>query len=230
MTAVSSLLDDVMQECNFRKKGVYALATSQNEQQLFRIANRSVAVLMGHPWSGLRKTHTITLTGDTEYPLPSDYHAIIPDTGRANSRLVPVDTNTNASVWHWLQSRGGIGGVQYRTRFYGTTIEVFSPTAGDVITFEYQSKHPIQATGGGALKAKFTDDSDEWLLDDDLLMMECIWRFKKAKGLEDWRDDRADAGRYFRDLVSRDTPAKTLNTVQPQDPHFGEPHTNLWKD
>lgn len=227
MTALNVLLDSVMQECNFRAKGNYANAASQNEQQLFRLANRSVTALMEHPWQALRKEHEFTLTAATDYPLPSDYHGFIVDTFMANNRAVPVDTDTQPSIWAWLRTNTGSGGIEYRTRFWDNKIEVFEPSAGDVLRFEYWSNAPIESASAVPLR-RFAADSDEWLLDDDLLIMDIVWRFKKAKGLDDWQVDRVDAEDYLKGLKRRERPAKTVHLGNEPEPFFGEPYTDLW--
>lgn len=229
MAQLSQLLDGVMNECNFRAKGNYANATSQDERQVFRLANRAVSALMSYPWAKLRRFGEITLTGSAVYNLPADFHGLVPDTVRANSREVAVEVNTSPSTWSWLKSRSSSAGIEYRTRWFRDRVEFHNPAPGDIVRYEYWSSHPI--TGADAqTKEKFTADSDVWDLDEDLLTWEIIWRFKKAKGIDDWQIDRAEALRYQGEYRGRQHPPRTVNLVAPGDRLAGEPYTDLWVD
>lgn len=226
---LSQLLDETLNENGFRAKGNYANATSQDERQMLRIANRAVSYIMHFPWARQRRFHEFTLTSDTTYDLPADFQGLVPDTVRANSRVMPVDVNTTPGTWAWLKSRSGTGGVEYRTRWFRDSVEFFRPNPGDVITLEYYSSHPINDVGGTP-KAKFTADSDVWLMDEDLLTWEILWRFLKAKGLPDWQDTRGEARSYFKEYVGRQAPPKSVNLVQGGDYRAGEPYTDLYLD
>jgi hypothetical protein len=229
VTQIAQLLDGVMNECNFRAKGNYANATSQDERQVFRLANRARSSILRYPWAKLRRFGELTLTTDTVYNLPADFHGLIPDTPRTNSRVLPVDVNTDPAIWSWLNTRQSMAGAQYRTRWFRDRVEFYRPRAGDVVRYEYWSSHPINDIGGSS-KEKFTADSDEWMLDDDLLTWQIIWRFKKAKGIEDWQFDQIEANAYMKEFMGRQDPPKTVNLAGGNDWLAGEPHTDLWLD
>lgn len=62
--------------------------------------------------------------------------------------------------------------------------------AGDTISFEYQTRY-VWKTAGGSLSATISADSDTCLLDEQLITMGLVWRWRKTKGLdyaEDFRD------------------------------------------
>ena len=169
------------------------------------------------------------MTADEIYPLPDDFHGLIPDTTRSNSRELPVDVETSASTWSWLKTRSSNAGIQYRTRWFADRVQFHNPNPGDLIRFEYWSSNPITGVDQQT-KPKFTADSDEWDLDDDLLTWELIWRFKKAKGLEEWVDDRAESLAYQAEYRGRQRPAKTLNFIQREPMTAGAPYTDQWLD
>lgn len=230
-TQVSELLGNVLSECGFRTSNVYALSNSQNERQILRLANRSVKTLMEYPWRDLEKTGTITLTSATEYDLPTDFAGLLFDSMYPDGRLDRVSYSTDPNFWAYLKTVGGPIGATYHARFIGSKLHIQYPEAGDVIRFQYWSKYPIKSAGGTD-QEKFLADSDEWLLDDDLLEMDLIWRFQKAKGLVAWQDSRIDAFRYANSLKARQRPPQgfTMSGAGEGDSYDGvPPQTNLWK-
>jgi len=57
-------------------------------------------------------------------------------------------------------------------------------TANDVIAFDYYSEYWARASDGLTEKARFTADTDYYVLDDDCMVMGIKWRFLRAKGLD----------------------------------------------
>lgn len=224
MTAINTILDTVMLECGFRAQGTYSTSNSQNEQQAWRLANRSLVMLMRYPWQKLIKQGTITLTSATAYDLPADYLELIHDTMYADTRTWGVEVDTTPETWALIGSSGS-GGPTYRTRFYGDQMHVYSPNPGDDITFEYHSKYPVKSNGGTD-QAKFLSDTDQWQLDDDLLIMDLVWRFKAVKGM-DWQLDASQAATYQKALRKRERPVSTINLIGGEY-SFPEPYTPLW--
>jgi hypothetical protein len=79
------------------------------------------------------------------------------------------------------------------------------PPAGQSCYFEYITKN---WTSGGT--DTFTDDAQTSLLDESVMVMGLIWRFRQAKGL----DYSADLEKYLRrvsDFVGRETPKPMLD-------------------
>lgn len=64
------------------------------------------------------------------------------------------------------------------------------PTAGQTVAFEFQSSHWALAQDGTTTKARFTADDDTGRIEERLLTLGLIWRWKKAKGLDYGEDFR----------------------------------------
>lgn len=80
-----------------------------------------------------------------------------------------------------------------------------TPPAGQTCTFEYVTKNWV--SGGSDT---FTADIQTALLDEQVMTLGLIWRFRQAKGL----DYSADLEKYTRrvaDLIARETPKPVLN-------------------
>ena len=76
------------------------------------------------------------------------------------------------------------------------------PAAGQSCYFEYQSKNWITLNAGGTDQT-WASDLDVPLLDDQLLILGCIWRWKQQKGLE-FQADQAKYEKRIMDAIGRD--------------------------
>lgn len=88
------------------------------------------------------------------------------------------------------------------------------PAVGQTCTFEYSSKYWTASQSD-----EFQTDADTALLDEQVVVMGLIWRFKQAKGL----DFTADLQKYQRrvaDLIARETPKPILS--------LGEACLDMW--
>lgn len=83
-----------------------------------------------------------------------------------------------------------------------------APEAGDSCYFEYASRNWV-STSAGSASDTWTNDADTPLLDDQLLTLGTIWRWKQAKGL-DYAEDFAKYERRAADLMGRDAGKPTL--------------------
>lgn len=121
------------------------------------------------------------MTAATDYALPEDFLAYIPDTAYCGS--VKAEVPTIPQDWAMLQALGSVGPGQ-RVRFLGDRIHVLEPVAGQSISYEYLSAYPWRASGVNQEVA--SADTDTWRLDRRLLILGTKWRWKKEKGMEDW--------------------------------------------
>lgn len=80
-----------------------------------------------------------------------------------------------------------------------------TPPAGQTCTFEYVTKNWVSGSA-----SEFTADAETSLLDEQVLIMGLIWRFRQYKGL-DYSADLEKYSRRVADLVARETPKPVLN-------------------
>lgn len=220
---LKEILDNVLLESGMATETVYAANGSDDVKRLLSLANRSAATLGVFDWQALRKIYTFTLTTAEEYELPTDYRALMPDTAFGDSYVNPIDMRTNPTYWAYLKAGSGSNGARFRFRLLGDVISVHNPQAGETVRFEYLSNAPIDP----GPKQRFTADTDTWLLDDDMLTMDLIWRYKRLIGLPDWQDDRAEFRNYYRTIKGQQAGAKTIS-ANDQGFVFSEPYTDLW--
>ena len=190
-----SICQDVCYETGVIAPSTIVGNTDSTARQLFRLANRTGEELSqaSPPWEFLISEHTITLVSGTQtYALPSDIRWQVPDTtwNRTDDRRVV--NPLSAKEWATEKGYETVGGLELEARIKGNLFEieqdVGSGEDGDIIAFEYISDKWAQTNVGVAQK-KFQSDTDSCLLCEELITQGILWRFKKAKGLDDWVSD-----------------------------------------
>lgn len=87
----------------------------------------------------------------------------------------------------WAQDKAFIAaGPFYSFRIYGSPAHVYIfpiPTAGNTLSWEYQSKYWCTKADGSGAKAAFSIDTDIARIDETLIELGLIVRYKGAKGL-----------------------------------------------
>lgn len=115
----------------------------------------------------------------------------------------PIFGPLSSKNWQLLKSAAVTGPYpEYRLR--GNKL-IFIPTAasGDEIFFEWQSKNWIENEAGTATASRWADDTDVSLINEDLITMGVVWRYKKTKGF-DYSEEFADYVRFRADVIGRD--------------------------
>jgi len=166
-------------------------------------------------WSVLVKEGTITLvTSDQDYALPADFRWIVPQTtwDRTNQRIVlnPI----NGEEWQFLKAWTAVAGLNRRARIRAGQLEfeqtITSTDNGNTIAFEYLSTYWADIAATGTPKATFTLDDDIFRIDEHLLTLGLIWRFRRAKGLS-FEDERAEYVAEVMQEKATDGGARRLN-------------------
>lgn len=179
-------------------------------------------------------TTQFSLQPDVSGGRGNDFHRFIPQTHwdrtnrwRAHGPLTPDE-------WQELQSGQISAGIRVRWRVRGVplpgtkdvnasqVIEIDS-TIGTVTTlaFEYISKYWVKIPdifadppdpGGGGPSTVMTADTDESIIDEELIEMDALWRLKKSIG-QDYGDDRRDAERAIDMAIAQDGGAPNLHLL-----------------
>ena len=110
----------------------------------------------------------------------------------------------------WQQAKATqINGPFNRFRIIGSSIYFYPiPTAGQDCYFEYMSNFWAADTSGNG-SAVFENDTDVTVLDDQLVILGTVWRWKAAKGLAYAEDFRKYEARLL-DVQNRDGGKPTL--------------------
>jgi hypothetical protein len=180
------------------------------------------------PWYKLRRRNTFTLsTSSTNQGAmngtvvtASDYAYMLQDTFYNTTTTMPID-GPMMDTDEEEQTALGFSGPYQQWALRGGDLYIYpQPTTADATAFQYVSKFWAQATGGGAKKAAFTVDTDVALLDEDLLTLGLIWRWRRANSLDYAEEFRMYESRVH-DAIAREVGGKKLVMDAPRGTEYG---------
>jgi hypothetical protein len=194
--------------------------SSQNQMEM-EIADLATDVatdiMKSHDWRDLTVIETFTPDGVTAtFPKPSDY-----------DRMVLAEDIEDGSNWLW-----GYTPVDSLSDWIRITTSGFSaitpgwwiilggqfqfspaPSVGSPAVFPYISKNFGRTAAGGAISA-FANDSDRFVLNERLLTLGIIWRYKAQKGLE-YAEDMASFEKALSEEAARDKGSRVIRKGRP---------------
>jgi hypothetical protein len=105
----------------------------------------------------------------------------------------------------WQQNKAfAINGPWSNYRLIGGNLKMYpTPSAGQTCVFEYITKNWLTDTTGATSRQTWLADTDVPLLDDQLIVLGTIWRWKAMKGFE-YAEDFAKYERRVLDAMGRD--------------------------
>lgn len=211
-----TICQDAATACGFPSPASIVGSGDKTAKQLLSLVIREGNFLSTKKdWSRLVSEHTFTLvTADQDYALPADFRWIIPNTtyNRDDNRIVlnPI----SSQEWQFLKAWTSIAGLTRRARIRNNLLEFEETIAaadnGKTIAFEYLSSYWADTAAGGAKKSKFTLDTDVALIDEELITLGLIWRFRRAKGLE-FESEQAEYMAQVNLIKAADGGASTLS-------------------
>lgn len=129
------------------------------------------------------KTFTATATETQTGVIPSDFDRFIPETFYNRSRFREVLGPLSPQEWQAQKSiLATVLFDSFRQRG-GDILMLPVPSAGDTYAYEYVSNQWCESSGGTPQSA-WTADGDVGLLDEELMTLGVVWRFRQAKGFE----------------------------------------------
>lgn len=207
-----TMIQNATAELNISRPAAVIASTDSQMLLLVRVANnegRSLAAR--HDWQVLTTETSFTTLAQASQTssIPSDFDRLIPGTmfNRTTNRRVygPIDT----AEWQEIQS-SLVTRVNPAFRIRGGTILITpNPTAGQSVYYEYISTKWCQSSGGTAAAA-WAADSDTGKLNENLMTLGIVWRFRAAEGL-DVSAQLADYERAVTDAILRDGSKRTIN-------------------
>jgi len=159
-----------------------ASVLASSDREVIRLLNcikeECVDLVESAYWEEIRAEQTFTaIAGSVQTGiLPSDYNRMVPETfwDRSNARLI---TNVASAVeWQNLKAIGYLG-PEYKFTVRGGSLYILPEMAGgETLAFEYISNNYILA--GSTPQATFTADTNTLKIDEPLVTLGSIWRFK----------------------------------------------------
>jgi hypothetical protein len=205
-----------------------------DDRLIFFLLRRVARDLAKYRWNELVRTHYINIQqGKADYDMPTDFREMIPGSWRTMEDLRPIDFPSNFETWAQIDAKVGITGVQHRMRFQEGKLRTLPSDTDYQIRFEYISNHPVVTAPDADTPDKrietFANDSDIWLLDDDLIIKALKAKWSIEKGLDTLQADMADSAGYLQELKGTQAGSQRiqLGGKSPYTPQA--PYTNLWK-
>ena len=181
---------------------------------LLQIAGESLA--LAYPWEFLNEEHQIiTLDMDSgEYPLPVDWHYMIPQTGWERASNVPLFGPLTAQDWTYLQGRDLVSQTIYASfRLRQGFFSIFPqpPPNGLDINFEYQRRTWVFDPAEPSIpKANVETGGDEPLYDRTLITSFVKLKWLESKGF-DTTKAQDDFNQIYNFLTGKDKSGNILS-------------------
>lgn len=166
-----------------------------------------------HDWQSLQNEATFTTVASqiqtSVSSIATGFDYIINDTIWNRTLRRPVYGPKSQQDWQQVKAMQ-INGPFNSFRIIGDVINFYpAPAAGQSCYFEYQSRNWVD-TSVGATSPTWTNDLDTPAIDDQLMVLGTIWRWKAVKGL-DYAEDYAKYERRMADAMGRDAGKQTLS-------------------
>lgn len=165
-----------------------------------------------HDWRVLTRLCTLTADGNTEdFPLPADYgRMLLKGDVHSSQWLLTYQAANDMDEWLNLK-RFMPAQVPGYWALYGGQIHIIPPPpSGEQPAFGYITKN-IATGADGKPKLTFDTDTDTFALDENLLKMSVIWRWKQAEGL-DYSEDMQNCELLFSQLAAKDKGSKVIRS------------------
>lgn len=183
-------------------------------QQLLALANRTGERLLARAdWSlPIREATFVTVAdkrqGDIATICPG-FKYPIPNTMWDRSTRWPIGGPISPQEWQWDMA-WTTAGPFYRFRIWQGGLWLFpAPPAGETVAFEYATTNWVLAADGITTRAAYEADTDNALVDEQLLIMGLRWRWRAAKGF-DYSEEQAEFDGAVREAIARDGGKSTL--------------------
>jgi len=207
---LKQILNAVLTESGFLEKPAFTSSADPDDKQMVSVANRVAYQTMNFfNWTGLRKTWNLTMTAATTYPIPDDFQCFVSDSYFQRESLRRVEFPVPDSRWFSYKYGIDEGSGIIRARKYGSNLEIPNPEPGEPLQFEYTTKYPI-TDSGGVPKQQFTNDTDLWLLDDEILILGIQTKWGQNKLLPQYEEWGMEYRAKMNEAIARDVGSRTI--------------------
>lgn len=191
-------------------------STDVKVQQLLALSNEEGEELSAsYPWQALRNEATFTTVATESQGLitaiaGAGFRYIINNTIWNRSLRRPVFGPLTPPQWQQLKAQSMQGPFNQFVIRGNAVLFTPAPAAGNSCYFEWMSRAWCASSDGSTSSSFWVADTDVALLDEDIMVMGLIWRWKAAKGL-DYAEDFNKYERRKTDAQARDGGKPTLD-------------------
>lgn len=178
-------------------------------------------------WAALRRVNNFTLSTaavsqgamNSTVVTAGDYDYMIGDTFWNLDKRLPIVGPLSESQEEQIIAYAIYSPFQQWVIRGGTLYVYPQPSVADDATFAYMSTFYAKSAAG-ALKAGFTVDTDTCVLDESIMTLGLMWRWKRANGL-DYAQEFDMYEKRLQDSLARDAAGKRLTMAGPSGPPYG---------
>jgi len=227
---LKDILNNVLEQSGFLSRNSYTGSVDPDDKQMVAIANRVAYELLNYyKWGEIRADFTVNIQeGQTAYLLPVDYQEMIPDSAWELDGNRPVEFPVPDRRWFVYKFTNWSDGGRIRMRRYGNELQIQDPVAGEGFQFEYISKWAIKAEDG-TRKEFFTEDSDSWDLDDQLLILGVQAHWMQTKLMPQYKEHFANYRSKTGEAIGRSAGSSTIGGLNNGDVGNDAPYYPLYR-
>lgn len=209
------IIQTVCKRIGILAPNIAVASTDPQIQQIVAICEEEGQELAArYAWEALQQTVTfLTVASGLQYQLADiapNLNYVVNDTIWNRTLRRPVYGPKNSQEWQ-ESIANNINGPFNAYRIMRDALFFYpTPVAGQTCAFEYISRAWINSGTGSS--ATWLLDTDTPKLDDQIITLGTVWRWKQAKGL-DYAEDFAKYERRIMDAMGRDASKPILNTA-----------------
>lgn len=210
-----TIVQSVCQELGINVPNAVVTSADPQVLQMYALLNKEGKALRDRPaqgWQALQLQATFT-TVATEIQVAIEtaapnYRFITNNTIWDRSNRRPIFGPLTPQQWAFQKGWYAVGPYsQYRVE-NGNILFQPIPAAGNTCAFEYVTRAWV--TDGSSTYTEFTADTQTSLLNEELLKLGLLYRWKQVKGL-DYSENKIEYEDRVNQAIARDTPKSILN-------------------
>lgn len=161
-------------------------------------------IVRRHDWQALRREHTWTTTATEQQAnaFPSDYFRSVAGTAWNRDDQCQLIGPLTSEEWQRLKATVSSAIFDSFTIRNGVMYVDPIPAAGQTWAYEYITKN-FYKSDDGVEKAAVTADGDIFQVDEELLALAIVWRFRAQKSM-DYAEHYANYEKFMGDLIAQE--------------------------
>lgn len=227
MTTLSVIQDACTSGIALEKPtAVYGSATREHIELASLLNEAAGMIADAHEWQTLNRIATITGDGsDEDFALPSDFGRMLDKSQLWSSSLeTPLTPISDRDQWLGLDVQS-FDFVINAWIIYGDEIHI-KPALASAVTVKYWYQSNLWGRTSGATNiATFTADTDVFRLNERLLKLALVYKWREMKGLP-YAENMADYQDLLAKLINRDKGSRIIRigrASMPRDAVFAYP-------
>ena len=230
--SLSSMLNAVVDQIGITRPSAYVSGSDQTARTLVAMANvEGQTLARRHDWSflTLEATHT-TLAAEDQGTLESivdsgeSFDYLINDTIWDRTQIYPNMGPHTPKSYQRVKANVAVG--PYSTfRIWRNNLYLYpAPSAGNTLAFEYKTTNWLSNSAIDTYYETWQADTDLGRLDEGIMKLGILWRFKQSKGF-DYAEDMRTYEEQVHRAIARDGSKRVLNLGDPAEfnPKIGTP-------